>query len=80
MGIFEKADIVSRNSLDQVTSSRQFAKSYLEVIGIVEGIEKVLVKRVNVLEPGKAFEDYRQLLGEGLLSVSNFASIKASYS
>ena len=47
--IFEEPDIVSRNGLDQVTGGRYLAKSDSEVVGIVESIEEVFMKWVNVL-------------------------------
>lgn len=58
LGIFEQTNIVSRDGLDQVTSRGQLPKGYSEVVCIVEGIEQVLVERVDVLEAGKAVKDH----------------------
>lgn len=46
---------------------RQLAEGDPEVVGIVEGVEKILVERVDVLEAREALEDGAELFREGFL-------------
>lgn len=62
--IFEESHIVSGDSLYQSLCCRYGAEGYSEVVGIIEGIEKIFVERVNVLQPWKAVEDGLELLAE----------------
>ena len=54
----------------------QLAKGDLEVVRIVEGVEQVLVERMNILQPGETLEDGAELLREGLLGKLDFSSIE----
>ena len=80
MGVFEKADIVSRDSFDQMFGRRQLAQSNPEMVCIVECIEKVLVKGMYILQTGEPIENECNFFCEGLLCVSDFSCIKSSYS
>jgi len=42
-----------RVNLNQMLRSRQLVKGYLEMAGIVEGIEDIFVELVDILEAGK---------------------------
>jgi len=43
-----------RVNLNQILRSRQLVKGYLEMVGIVEGIEEdIFVELVDILEAGK---------------------------
>jgi hypothetical protein len=74
--ILEKTNIVSGDSLDQMLSSRKLTEGNAEVIGIVEGVEKVLVERMDVLKSWEAVENQRDLLTEGLLGVLDFTGVE----
>lgn len=52
--VFEETDIISGDRFDEVFSGRELAKGYSEMVGIVERIQQVLVKRMYVLKTGKA--------------------------
>lgn len=64
LGVFEEAYVVSGDSLDQSLGRRYGTESYSEVVGIVQGVEKILVERMNVLQPWKAVEDGLELFAE----------------
>ena len=51
--IFEETNVVSRDGFDEMFSGRELSKGYSEVIGIVEGIQEVLVEGMYVLKTGK---------------------------
>lgn len=62
--IFEKPNIISRNSLDQSLCGGQCTEGYPEVIGIVEGIEEIFVERMNILQSWEAIENGLKLFAE----------------
>lgn len=76
LAVLEEADVVAGDGLDQVLGGRQLAEGDAEVVGIVEGVEQVLVERVDVLETGEGLEDGAQLLGEGLLGELDLAGVE----
>lgn len=57
-------------------SGRQLSKSNLEVVGIVQGVEKILVERVDVCEAREAVKDGLDLLGKGLGGVLDFTDVE----
>lgn len=57
-------------------SGRQLSKSNLEVVGIVQGVEKILVERVDVCEAREAVKDSLDLLGKGLCGVLDFTDVE----
>lgn len=65
--VFQETDVVSRDGLYQVLGSGHLTKGDLEVVRIVEGVEQILVERVDVLKARKAVEDGGELVGKGLL-------------
>lgn len=75
--VFQKADVISGNGLDKVLGSGHLAKGNLEVVRIVEGVEQILVERVDVLKPGKAVEDGAELVGEGLLGELDLSGVES---
>ena len=46
------------------------------MVGIVEGVEKILVERMNVLKSWETVENERDLLAEGLLRELDLAGIE----
>jgi hypothetical protein len=48
------------------------------VVRIVEGVEQILVERMDILQPGETLEDGAEFLGESLLGKLNLASIECS--
>lgn len=54
----------------------QLAEGDAEVVGIVEGVEKILVERMNVLKSWETVENERDLLAEGLLRELDLAGIE----
>jgi hypothetical protein len=75
--VFQKTDVISGNCLYQVLGSGHLAKGNLEVVRIVEGVEQILVERVDVLETGKAVEDGGKLVGEGLLGELDLSGVES---
>ena len=51
--VFEKANIVSRDGFNEVFSGRELSKGYSEMVGIVEGIQQILVERMYVFKTGE---------------------------
>ncbi len=47
--ILEEPHIIARHNFDQMLGSRKLTKGYSEMVGIVEGIEKIFVKRMDIL-------------------------------
>jgi hypothetical protein len=64
------------NCLNQLLRPRQLRQGYPKMVGIVEGVEKIAVERVDVLQFGEAVEDGLQFLGEGLGRVFNLSGIE----
>ena len=75
--VFEQTDVVSGNGLNQVLGGGKLTESDAEMVGIVEGVEKILVERVDVLEPGKALEDGAELLGESFLTELDLSGVES---
>lgn len=65
--ILEQTDVISGDGLDQVLCGGQLAESDAEMVGIVEGVEKILVERMDILQPWESVENERDLFAEGLL-------------
>ena len=53
------------------------AERNLEMVGIIQGVQKILVKWVDVLKSGEALEDLSELLREGFLGELDFSSIES---
>ena len=51
--VFEETNIVSRNRLNKVLSGRELSKGYPEMVGVVKGIQQVLMEGMYVLKTGK---------------------------
>jgi hypothetical protein len=77
LAVLEKTDIVSGNGLDQVLGRGELAESNAEVVGIVESVEKILVERMNVLQPWEALEDGAEFFGECFLGKLDLAGVKS---
>lgn len=77
LGIFQKAHVVAGDGLDEVLGGRQLAKGDLEVVGIVEGVEEILVERMDVLESGETLEDGTELLREGFLGELDLSGVES---
>lgn len=54
----------------------QLAEGDAEVVGIVEGVEKILVERMDVLKSWETVKNERDLLAESLLCELDLASIE----
>ena len=52
--VFEETDVVSRDCFDEVLSGRELSKGYSEMVGVVKGIQEVLVEGMYVLKTGKS--------------------------
>lgn len=76
LGVLEQAHVVAGDGLDQVLCGGQLAQGDLEVVGIVEGVEQVLVEGVDVLQAREAVEDLGELLREGLLRELDLARVE----
>jgi hypothetical protein len=75
--VFQEADIISGNGLYQVLGGGHLTKGNLEMVRIVEGVEQILVERVDVLKPGKALEDGAELVGKGLLGELDLSCVES---
>ena len=53
LSVLEEADIVSRDGFNEVFGGRQLAKGYSKMVGIVEGIQQILVERMYILKTGE---------------------------
>lgn len=49
LGVLEKPNIVARDSLNEMFRRRQLSKSYAKMVGIVEGVQEILMKRMDIL-------------------------------
>lgn len=67
LGVFQQANVISRHDLDQMLCGRQLSKGDAEMVGIVEGVQEILVERMDVLEAWEAIKNERDLLCEGFL-------------
>ena len=62
--VLDETDIVAGYCLDQVLGCGKLAEGDAEVVCIVEGVEQILVERVDVGETGESIEDGLNLLGK----------------
>ena len=76
LAILEQADIVSGNRFNQMLGGRKLTESDAKVVGIVQGVEQILVERMNILQSGKALEDGAEFLGERLLREFDLSCIE----
>lgn len=74
--ILEQAYVISGNSLDQMLRRGQLAESDAEMVGIVEGVEKILVEWMDILESWESVENERNLLAESLLCELDLAGVE----
>ena len=51
--VLEETNVVSRDGFYEVFGGRELTKGYSEMVGIVEGIQQVLVERMYVLKTGE---------------------------
>lgn len=49
----------------------------LKMVGIVKGVEQVLVERMDILKPRKAVQDRGKLLGESLLCKLDLSGVES---
>lgn len=47
------------------------------MVGIIEGVEEIFVKWMNVLQARESFQDSLKLFAEGLRRKLDFSSVKA---
>jgi hypothetical protein len=59
-----------------VLRGRELAEGYSEMVGIVEGIEKIFVERMDILQAGKSVQDEGELFCECLLREFDFSGIE----
>lgn len=57
--------------------SRQLSERNLEVVGIVKGVEKIPVERVDVLEARETVEDGCDFLGESLCGILDLSDVES---
>lgn len=77
--ILDEAYVVTTDRFDQMLRGRELTKGDAEVVGIVKGMEEVLVKGVNLVDAWEGLEDASDLLGEGLLCELDLPRVKCSY-
>ena len=51
--VFEETDVVPRDGFDEVLSGRELSKGYSEMVGVVKGIQEILMEGMYVLKTGK---------------------------
>ncbi|GKT59111.1 conserved hypothetical protein [Colletotrichum tofieldiae] len=78
LAILEKANVVSGDGLDEVLGGGQLAEGDLEVVGVVEGVDQVLVEGVDVVEARERLDDLAELLADGLLGELDLAGVEAA--
>lgn len=54
----------------------ELTKGDSEVVGIVEGVEQILVERMDILQTGKAVEDGAKFFRKGLLGELDLSSVE----
>jgi hypothetical protein len=52
--VFEKSDVIAGYNFDEVLCCRELPKGNAKVVCIVEGVEKIFVEGVDVLESREA--------------------------
>lgn len=61
--ILDETDIVTADGLDEVLCCRKLTKCNAEMVGIVEGVEEILVEGVDFVDSGESLKDTANLLG-----------------
>ena len=78
LSIFQEADIVARDCLNERLSSRELSKRNSKVIRIVECVQQIAMERVDILETREGFDGLGEALGEGFGGVLHFACVEGS--
>lgn len=61
--ILDETDIITTDGLDEVLCRRKLTKRNAEMVGIVEGVEEILVEGMDFIDSGESLEDAANLLG-----------------
>jgi hypothetical protein len=77
LSIFEKSHVIAGDRLNEMLGGRQLTKGNLEVVGIVERVEEILVERMDVLEARETVQNGAEFLGKGLLSELDLSRIES---
>jgi len=75
--VLDETDIVAGYCLDQVLGCGKLAEGDAEVVCIVEGVEQILVERVDVGETGESIEDGLNLLGKRFAGELDLAHVES---
>lgn len=78
LAIFEQTNVIARNRLYQSLGRVQLTKCDSEMVGIVEGVEQILVERVDIREAWETVENRCNLLREGLGRVLDFTDVEGA--
>ena len=76
LAVFEQADVIAGHCLDQVFGGRELTKRNPEVVGIVESVQEILVKRVDVLEARETVKDGPNLFAKGFGGIFDLADVE----
>ena len=68
IAVFDHANHVAGNRVDERTSCVDLSKSEFVVVAVVECVAEIGVKGVNVIEAGKVGENLAETFRDGLLS------------
>ena len=76
LSILEKSDIVAGHSFDQMLGCGELTKGDTEMVSVVEGVEEILVERMDILKSWEAVENESDLFTEGLLGILDLTGVK----
>lgn len=77
LAVLEQTDIVTRDCFDEMLGRRELAKGNAEMVGIVKGVEQILVERVDVLKTGETLENCAKLVRKRLLRELDLSRVEA---
>mmetsp|Transcript_2363 Transcript_2363/g.4806 ORF Transcript_2363/g.4806 Transcript_2363/m.4806 type:complete len:206 (-) Transcript_2363:19-636(-) len=76
IGVLHHPHVVFRYLVDKVPRHIQLSQSQLVVVLVVQNIEQVCVKRMNIVDTGELVEDCGELLVPVLLRILHLAHVK----
>jgi hypothetical protein len=62
LAVLEETDIIAGDGLNQMLGGGHLTEGDSEMVGIVEGVEEILVERMDVLQTRETLEDGAELL------------------
>ena len=78
LSVLQETNVITGDSFDERLGGRKLAKRNTEVVCIVESVEQIAVKRMDVLQARECIDRLREALGKSLGGVLDLTSVEGS--